>query len=254
MPGVVLVGPHDHGHGVPADQALDAPLDLAVAGKGRLLVGRDGVDVGRVGRERHLDAARDAPCLRAASAGSGPARALASCSTPSSESSHSLVSSRVLIAIASDCTFRTHGSPPWNKPQLPLIIILTRSPPARLSPRASPALWVGVQTESSDSASRAFATEPCTMPEFLRLRYFARRFGLVCKPKVPTRPASFATEPCTMPDFLAPAVYFLNYNCEAFNYSWGLGLRQQIACACVQARGIRWDLSLRIWGVHGTRD
>ena len=50
--GRMLVGAHDHGHGVPANQALDPPLDLAAAGIRGLLIGRDGVDVGRVGRER----------------------------------------------------------------------------------------------------------------------------------------------------------------------------------------------------------
>jgi len=41
------VGLDDHGHGVPTDNALDAALDVAVAGKGGLAGGRDGVDVGR---------------------------------------------------------------------------------------------------------------------------------------------------------------------------------------------------------------
>ena len=54
----VAVAAHDHGHGVPADQALDAALDLAAARVGHLLVGVDGVDVGGVGGERQLDAAR----------------------------------------------------------------------------------------------------------------------------------------------------------------------------------------------------
>jgi hypothetical protein len=48
----VLVGPDHHGHGVPADQALDAALDFAAAGVRRLLVGRDSVNVGRVGSKR----------------------------------------------------------------------------------------------------------------------------------------------------------------------------------------------------------
>ena len=46
--GVVLVLPHHHGHGVPADQALDAALHGAVAGIGHFVLGPDGVDVGRV--------------------------------------------------------------------------------------------------------------------------------------------------------------------------------------------------------------
>ena len=51
-----LVGAHDHRHGVPADEALDAALDVGAAGHQHLLVGGDGVDVGRVGGERELDA------------------------------------------------------------------------------------------------------------------------------------------------------------------------------------------------------
>ena len=51
-----LVGAHDHGHRVPADQALDAALDLAAARIGPFLGGVDGVDVGGVGGERQLDA------------------------------------------------------------------------------------------------------------------------------------------------------------------------------------------------------
>ena len=52
MPSSTLVGAHDHGHRVPADDALDAALDFAAAGIRHLLVGVDGVDVGRVGGER----------------------------------------------------------------------------------------------------------------------------------------------------------------------------------------------------------
>jgi len=52
----LAVGSHHHGHGVPADQALDAPFDLAAAGEGKLLFSRDGVDVGRIGREGQFDA------------------------------------------------------------------------------------------------------------------------------------------------------------------------------------------------------
>ena len=43
-----VVGAGHHGHGVPAHDAADALLHLLVAGKGRLLLGRDGVDVGRL--------------------------------------------------------------------------------------------------------------------------------------------------------------------------------------------------------------
>ena len=40
---------HHHGQRVPADDALDAPLNFLVAGEGWLPVIRNGVDVGRVG-------------------------------------------------------------------------------------------------------------------------------------------------------------------------------------------------------------
>ncbi len=50
-----LVGPHHHGHGVPADDAADAALDVAVARVGRLVLERDGVDIGRGGGERERD-------------------------------------------------------------------------------------------------------------------------------------------------------------------------------------------------------
>ena len=43
-----LVGLDDHRQRIPAHEALDAALDLAAAGKRRLLVGGDGVDVGGV--------------------------------------------------------------------------------------------------------------------------------------------------------------------------------------------------------------
>ena len=51
---VALVGPHHHGHGVPADDALVAPLDRAITGVGRLTLRRDGVDVGSVGGKREV--------------------------------------------------------------------------------------------------------------------------------------------------------------------------------------------------------
>ena len=50
-----LVGPQHHGHGVPADQAADAPLHVLVAGKGRFLFRADGVDVARLGQRRQTD-------------------------------------------------------------------------------------------------------------------------------------------------------------------------------------------------------
>ncbi len=52
QPVELAVGAHHHGHRVPADEALDAALDVPVAGIGGLLFDRDRVDVGRVGGER----------------------------------------------------------------------------------------------------------------------------------------------------------------------------------------------------------
>ena len=46
----------DHGHGVPADQTLDATLDFLAAREGRLIFGADAVDVGRHGGERQARA------------------------------------------------------------------------------------------------------------------------------------------------------------------------------------------------------
>src|SRR5207237_1404805 len=54
---VLLVGADDHGHGVPADDALDATFEVAAAGEARLFADGDGVDVGRVGGEGEADAA-----------------------------------------------------------------------------------------------------------------------------------------------------------------------------------------------------
>jgi len=51
-----LVGAHHHGGGVPADEALDPALQVGPARHEHLFVGRDGIDVGRIGRERQLDA------------------------------------------------------------------------------------------------------------------------------------------------------------------------------------------------------
>ena len=53
--GAHAVGPHDHRHSVPAQDAFDPPLDVAVAGVDWLLVDRDRVHIRRVGRERQID-------------------------------------------------------------------------------------------------------------------------------------------------------------------------------------------------------
>src|SRR5688572_23871548 len=50
-----LVRLDDHRQRVPADEALDAALDLAATGKRRLLAGGDGIDVRGVRREGLLD-------------------------------------------------------------------------------------------------------------------------------------------------------------------------------------------------------
>src|SRR3954447_7648527 len=45
-PRVLLILPMDHRHGVPADEALDAPLQPAITGVGELLIDRNRVEVG----------------------------------------------------------------------------------------------------------------------------------------------------------------------------------------------------------------
>ena len=55
-PALVAVGAHDHRHRVPADDALDAALDLALSGKTRLVGTTDRVEVRRVGGIRQRDA------------------------------------------------------------------------------------------------------------------------------------------------------------------------------------------------------
>ena len=54
QPVVLLVGPVHHRHRVPADDALDPPLDFAVAGVARLGAMGNRVDVRRVERVRQL--------------------------------------------------------------------------------------------------------------------------------------------------------------------------------------------------------
>ena len=58
MPASYLFWRDHHGHGVPADEALDAPFDGAVAGIGHFLLGRDRVDVRRIQVDRQFDAGR----------------------------------------------------------------------------------------------------------------------------------------------------------------------------------------------------
>ncbi len=85
--GVVLVGAHNHCGGIPADEALDAALEGAVARVARLALRRKGIEIGRI----RVDG-RNAPLSRALSikfsskkwARSTPSRSI----TASSESSH----------------------------------------------------------------------------------------------------------------------------------------------------------------------
>ena len=69
---VLEVGLDHHGHGVPADQTLDTPLQVAVARLGRLAFGGNSVDVGRVGGERQFDARADRLVLQLSEKVAGP--------------------------------------------------------------------------------------------------------------------------------------------------------------------------------------
>ena len=82
------IGADDHGQRVPANQALDAALELLIAGEQRLEAGGNRVDVRSVGGERQVDATDfgvGAQALENFAATSGPL----DCSTESSDSSHS---------------------------------------------------------------------------------------------------------------------------------------------------------------------
>jgi len=54
---VVAIGTHHHGHGVPPHIRANALLKLGIAGRARLELSGNGVDVGGVGRERDMRAA-----------------------------------------------------------------------------------------------------------------------------------------------------------------------------------------------------
>ena len=54
--GVVAIGAHDHGHGVPTHHAFDAPLDLAAARIGGLVVAGNGIDIGSIDAKGGADA------------------------------------------------------------------------------------------------------------------------------------------------------------------------------------------------------
>ena len=51
---VVLVGPHHHGHRIPAHIGANALLVFGIAGAAGLEVGWNGIDVGGIGRERNV--------------------------------------------------------------------------------------------------------------------------------------------------------------------------------------------------------
>ena len=63
-PGLLAIGADHHGHGIPANDALDPTLDLAVAGEANLLMPGDRIDVGRVGRVRKADPMLCGPMLQ----------------------------------------------------------------------------------------------------------------------------------------------------------------------------------------------
>src|SRR3989344_6563655 len=54
-PGLNLVAAHDHGHGIPTDNAFDTAFDIAVPGVGRLFVIGNGVNIGGIGHKRQGD-------------------------------------------------------------------------------------------------------------------------------------------------------------------------------------------------------
>ena len=89
--GVFLVLAMHHGHGVPADQALDAPLQLAVARIGHFFRRGDGVQVGRVELHWHIDAGRPG-ALYQGTQQLGPLLGPSSSTTWSKASSHSATS------------------------------------------------------------------------------------------------------------------------------------------------------------------
>lgn len=53
--GIAAIGPYDHRHGIPANDALDAAFDFAAAGKYRLALNGNGIDVGGIGGVVELD-------------------------------------------------------------------------------------------------------------------------------------------------------------------------------------------------------
>ena len=76
MPSAGVVGPHHHDGRVPADEGPDAALDVLVAGEPRLLVGRDGVDVGRGDGGREADLVLPGPLEQLHEQEAGPGLAV----------------------------------------------------------------------------------------------------------------------------------------------------------------------------------
>src|SRR5581483_8119928 len=58
---IVFVGAYHHRHGVPPDQALNAPLDHPIAGIRDFLFHRNGIDIGSAQRGGRLDAIESGP-------------------------------------------------------------------------------------------------------------------------------------------------------------------------------------------------
>ena len=54
--GIVAIGAHHHDHGIPTQYIADATLDVVAAGIGWLLLGWNGIYVGRIGRKWNADA------------------------------------------------------------------------------------------------------------------------------------------------------------------------------------------------------
>src|SRR5690606_28446565 len=72
--GLVPIGAHDHGHGIPTDDALDAALDLTTPRVGWLLPRGNRIDVRRGHRRQRRDAGLLRPYLEAPQESPDPLR------------------------------------------------------------------------------------------------------------------------------------------------------------------------------------
>ena len=133
----LAIGAHDHRQRVPADQALDAALDLAVARIRHLLVGGDRVDVGRGRRERHADAGLRGRG-RAARRAAASTRPLSPCSQDVVERLEPLAGFDGLEGGGvGGCDVLHDGCCPWTSiDNLPILVPLGR--PRRYRRRANP--------------------------------------------------------------------------------------------------------------------